>query len=63
MLETIVTMNLSFMVFTFRFAAGGDSECRAGSTRRGSSRRRWRDNAIRITVGYFVIALCFSLRC
>ena len=39
MLETIVTLNLSFVVFTFGSLLVGDEVRQAGSTRHGSSRR------------------------
>jgi uncharacterized membrane protein len=61
-LETIITLNLSFLVFTFGSlliaiqVAGGQYTPRIIAT------TLLRDNAIRSTVGYFVFTLLFSLR-
>ena len=61
-LETIITLNLSFLVFTFGSlliaiqVAGGQYTPRIIAT------TLLRDNAIRITVGYFVFTLMFALR-
>jgi uncharacterized membrane protein len=61
-LETIVTLNLSFLVFTFGSlliaiqVAGGQYTPRIIAT------TLLRDNAIRFTVGYFVFTLLFTMR-
>jgi len=61
-LETIITLNLSFLVFTFGSlliaiqVAGGQYTPRIIAT------TLLRDNAIRSTVGYFVFTLLFSVR-
>jgi uncharacterized membrane protein len=62
MLETIVTMNLSFMVFTFGSLLVAIQVAGGQYTPRIIATTLLRDNAIRITVGYFVFTLCFSLR-
>ncbi|MHC1730311.1 MAG: DUF2254 domain-containing protein [Syntrophobacteraceae bacterium] len=62
MLDTIVTLNLSFLVFTFGSlliaiqVAGGQYTPRIIAT------TLLRDNAIRFTVGYFVFTLLFAMR-
>lgn len=62
LLETIVTLNLSFLVFTFGSlliaiqVAGGQYTPRIIAT------TLLRDNAIRFTVGYFVFTLLFTVR-
>ena len=62
LLETIITANLSFLVFTFGSlliaiqVAGGQYTPRIIAT------TLLRDNAIRFTVGYFVFTLLFTLR-
>jgi uncharacterized membrane protein len=61
-LDTIVTLNLSFLVFTFGSlliaiqVAGGQYTPRIIAT------TLLRDNAIRFTVGYFVFTLLFATR-
>jgi uncharacterized membrane protein len=61
-LDTIVTLNLSFLVFTFGSlliaiqVAGGQYTPRIIAT------TLLRDNAIRFTVGYFVFTMLFTLR-
>ena len=61
-LDTIVTLNLSFLVFTFGSlliaiqVAGGQYTPRIIAT------TLLRDNAIRFTVGYFVFTLLFAFR-
>jgi len=61
-LDTIVTLNLSFLVFTFGSlliaiqVAGGQYTPRIIAT------TLLRDNAIRFTVGYFVFTLLFTVR-
>ena len=61
-LETIITLNLSFLVFTFGSlliaiqVAGGQYTPRIIAT------TLLRDNAIRGIVGYFVFTLLFSVR-
>jgi uncharacterized membrane protein len=61
-LDTIVTLNLSFLVFTFGSlliaiqVAGGQYTPRIIAT------TILRDNAIRFTVGYFVFTLLFTMR-
>jgi uncharacterized membrane protein len=61
-LDTIVTLNLSFLVFTFGSlliaiqVAGGQYTPRIIAT------TLLRDNAIRFTVGYFVFTLLFAMR-
>jgi len=62
MLETVVTLNLSFVVFTFGSlliaiqVAGGQYTPRIIAT------TFLRDNAIRFTVAYFVFTLLFTIR-
>ena len=61
-LETVITLNISFFVFTFGSllvaiqVAGGQYTSRIIAT------TLLRDNAIRFTVGYFVFTLLFALR-
>jgi uncharacterized membrane protein len=62
LLDTIITLNLSFLVFTFGSlliaiqVAGGQYTPRIIAT------TLLRDNAIRITAGYFVFTLLFAVR-
>jgi uncharacterized membrane protein len=62
MLETIVTMNLSFVVFTFGSLLVAIQVAGGQYTPRIIATTLLRDNAIRCTVGYFVFTLLFTLR-
>jgi uncharacterized membrane protein len=62
LLETIVTMNLSFLVFTFGSLLVAIQVAGGQYTPRIIATTLLRDNAIRCTVGYFVFTLCFALR-
>jgi len=61
-LETIVTMNLSFLVFTFGSLLVAIQVAGGQYTPRIIATTLLRDNAIRITVGYFVLTLMFAVR-
>ena len=63
MLETIVTLNLSFVVFTFGSLLVAIQVAGGQYTPRIIATTLLRDNAIRCTVGYFVFTLLFTLRC
>ena len=62
MIETIVTMNLSFLVFTFGSLLVAIQVAGGQYTPRIIATTLLRDNAIRFTVGYFVFTLLFTLR-
>ena len=62
MLETIVTLNLSFLVFTFGSLLVAIQVAGGQYTPRIIATTLLRDNAIRFTVGYFVFTLLFTLR-
>ena len=61
-LDTIVTMNLSFLVFTFGSLLVAIQVAGGQYTPRIIATTLLRDNAIRFTVGYFVFTLLFALR-
>jgi uncharacterized membrane protein len=61
-LETIVTLNLSFLVFTFGSLLVAIQVAGGQYTPRIIATTLLRDNAIRFTVGYFVFTLLFALR-
>jgi len=61
-LETIVTLNLSFLVFTFGSLLVAIQVAGGQYTPRIIATTLLRDNAIRITVGYFVFTLLFAVR-
>ena len=62
LLETIVTINLSFIVFTFGSLLVAIQVAGGQYTPRIIATTLLRDNAIRFTVGYFVFTLLFTLR-
>jgi uncharacterized membrane protein len=62
MLETIVTLNLSFLVFTFGSLLVAIQVAGGQYTPRIIATTFLRDNAIRFTVAYFTFTLLFSLR-
>ena len=62
MLETVITLNLSFVVFTFGSLLVAIQVAGGQYTPRIIATTLLRDNAIRGTVGYFVFTLLFSLR-
>ena len=62
MLETIVTLNLSFVVFTFGSLLVAIQVAGGQYTPRIIATTLLRNNAIRFTVGYFVFTLLFTLR-
>lgn len=62
MLETIVTINLSFLVFTFGSLLVAIQVAGGQYTPRIIATTLLRDNAIRFTVGYFVFTLLFTLK-
>ncbi len=61
-LETVVTLNLSFLVFTFGSLLVAIQIAGGQYTPRIIATTLLRDNAIRFTVGYFVFTLLFALR-
>jgi uncharacterized membrane protein len=61
-LDTIVTLNLSFLVFTFGSLLVAIQVAGGQYTPRIIATTILRDNAIRFTVGYFVFALLFAAR-
>lgn len=61
-LETVVTMNLSFLVFTFGSLLVAIQVAGGQYTPRIIATTLLRDNAIRITVGYFVFTMLFAAR-
>src|SRR5512139_3798124 len=62
MLETIITANLSFLVFTFGSLLVAIQVAGGQYTPRIIATTLLRDNAIRFTVGYFVFSLLFTQR-
>ena len=62
MLETIITANLSFLVFTFGSLLVAIQVAGGQYTPRIIATTLLRDNTIRFTVGYFVFTLLFALR-
>jgi uncharacterized membrane protein len=62
MLETVVTLNLSFVVFTFGSLLVAIQVAGGQYTPRIIATTLLRDNAIRCTVGYFVFTLLFTMR-
>ena len=62
MLETIVTLNLSFVVFTFGSLLVAIQVAGGQYTPRIIATTLLRNNAIRCTVGYFVFTMLFTLR-
>lgn len=62
MLETTVTLNLSFVVFTFGSLLVAIQVAGGQYTPRIIATTLLRNNAIRCTVGYFVFTLLFTLR-
>jgi uncharacterized membrane protein len=62
MLDTIVTLNLSFLVFTFGSLLVAIQVAGGQYTPRIIATTILRDNAIRFTVGYFVFTLLFAMR-
>ena len=61
-LDTIVTLNLSFLVFTFGSLLVAIQVAGGQYTPRIIATTILRDNAIRFTVGYFVFTLLFAMR-
>lgn len=61
-LETIITMNMSFIVFTFGSLLVAIQVASGQYTPRIIATTLLRDNAIKYSVGYFVFTLLFSLR-
>jgi uncharacterized membrane protein len=61
-LETVITLNLSFLVFTFGSLLVAIQVAGGQYTPRIIATTLLRDNAIRITVGYFVFTLMFAAR-
>lgn len=61
-LETIITMNMSFIVFTFGSLLVAIQVAGGQYTPRIIATTFLRDNAIRCSVGFFVFTLLFSLR-
>ena len=61
-LETVVTLNLSFLVFTFGSLLVAIQVAGGQYTPRIIATTFLRDNAIRFTVAYFTFTLLFSLR-
>ena len=61
-LDTIVTLNLSFLVFTFGSLLVAIQVAGGQYTPRIIATTILRDNAIRFTVGYFVLTLLFCVR-
>lgn len=62
MLETVVTLNLSFLVFTFGSLLVAIQVAGGQYTPRIIATTLLRNNAIRCTVGYFVFTLLFTMR-
>ena len=62
MLETIITLNMSFLVFTFGSLLVAIQVAGGQYTPRIIATTLLRDNAIRFSVGYFVFTLLFALR-
>jgi uncharacterized membrane protein len=62
LLNTIITANLSFLVFTFGSLLVAIQVAGGQYTPRIIATTLLRDNAIRLTVGYFLFTLLFTLR-
>ena len=62
LLETVVTLNISFLVFTFGSLLVAIQVAGGQYTPRIIATTLLRDNAIRVTVGYFVFTMLFSVR-
>ena len=62
LLETVITANLSFLVFTFGSLLVAIQVAGGQYTPRIIATTLLRDNVIRLTVGYFVFTLLFALR-
>ena len=62
MLETVITLNLSFLVFTFGSLLVAIQVAGGQYTPRIIATTLLRDNVIRFTVGCFVFTLVFALR-
>jgi uncharacterized membrane protein len=62
LLETIITTNISFLVFTFGSLLVAIQVAGGQYTPRIIATTLLRDNAIRLTVGYFVFTLLFAMR-
>lgn len=62
LLETIITSNLSFLVFTFGSLLVAIQVAGGQYTPRIIATTLLRDNAIRFTVGYFIFTLLFAVR-
>jgi len=62
LLETVITLNLSFLVFTFGSLLVAIQVAGGQYTPRIIATTLLRDNVIRFTVGYFVLAMLFALR-
>jgi uncharacterized membrane protein len=61
-LETLITLNLSFLVFTFGSLLVAIQVAGGQYTPRIIATTLLRDNAIRMTVGVFVFTLAFCVR-
>ncbi|MGA2227287.1 MAG: DUF2254 domain-containing protein [Syntrophobacteraceae bacterium] len=61
-LDTIVTLNLSFLVFTFGSLLVAIQVAGGQYTPRIIATTLLRDNAVRFTVGYFVFTMLFAIR-
>jgi len=62
LLETVITLNMSFIVFTFGSLLVAIQVAGGQYTPRIIATTLLRDNAIRFSVGYFVLTLLFALR-
>ncbi len=62
LLETAITLNVSFLVFTFGSLLVAVQVAGGQYTPRIIATTLLRDNAIRLTVGYFVFTMLFSVR-
>jgi len=62
LLETVITLNISFIVFTFGSLLVAIQVASGQYTPRIIATTLLRDNAIRFSVGFFVFTLLFSLR-
>ena len=62
LLETVITLNMSFIVFTFGSLLVAIQVAGGQYTPRIIATTLLRDNAIRFSVGYFVFTLLFALR-
>jgi uncharacterized membrane protein len=62
LLETVITLNLSFLVFTFGSLLVAIQVAGGQYTPRIIATTLLRDNVIRFTVGYFVLAMLFAVR-